>query len=174
MEQSKDQRSHLRHHCTERNDNSGRTSTHERNHTQMQLGSWSPSSGFKRNQTLLGLAISEDGYTTLHKCYSYSSSSAQQSYTFSDGCAYKGHPRSTTLLDETEGQRDEAEHHLKDKETRRTTWRPPSRTLSHLLLQVWIGSEHPQSMRERHLGNVWLPSLWPAEGSSSGADSQPL
>jgi len=49
-EQSKDQRSHLRHHCTEKNGNNCRISNCERIHTQMQLGVRRLASrGIKRN-----------------------------------------------------------------------------------------------------------------------------
>ena len=74
----------------------------------------------------------------------------------------------------SEGQRGSG-HHLKDKETRKTIWRHrvgPSAVFSY---KSRIGSEHSQSVRERHLGDVVaILFLWPAEGLPSGADSQLL
>ena len=141
--------------------------------------------GPREEQTQLGPATPEDIYSTLHKCYSYPSSSAQESYTFSDGCACKATQDLLLYWTTTEGQRvrsgasSEGQrgsgHHLKDKETRRTIWRHrvgPSAVFSY---KSWIGSEHSQSVRERHLGDVVATLfLWPAEGLPSGADSQRL
>ena len=61
--------------------------------------------GPREEQTPLGLATPEDVYSTLHKCYSYSSSSAQESYTFSDGCACKASQVLLLYWTTTEGQR---------------------------------------------------------------------
>ena len=85
----------------------------------------------QEEQMLLGLAISEE--STPHKCNSYSSSSVQESHTIptdvrtrtsNDICSTRTTTEGQGVRSgaPSEGQRGSG-HHLKDKETRKTTWR---------------------------------------------------